>query len=296
MDLSPEEEEFQHANQVLEECLLELSADATVPEVRALVDDPSSSTPQLFKMDGQICAVERVRIGGAVVEELVLQSFAVSLADVRSGGARWGGSVALARHLSASPGLVAGKSVLELGAGSTGVPGLVASCCGARQVVLTDSLPKLVETLGRNVSLNRVLVQRSGVKDISTECLDWTEISARGVGENALPSGAFDVVLGSELIWAGVDPRPLVQAIGTLLCEQGVALILMPIGGRGAEALFIASVRENGLALETTRLPWFQGEEDDHEQVRGCSPLSLFKTPITRIIVECHPENHAIYH
>ena len=45
----------------------------------------------------------------------------------------------------------AGRSVLELGAGSTGLPGLTAHMLGARHVVLTDHLPELVQSLDANI-------------------------------------------------------------------------------------------------------------------------------------------------
>lgn len=63
----------------------------------------------------------------------------------------WNGARAAAAHFEAHPGEVAGRTVLELGAGA-GLPSLVAAALGARRVVVTDYPdPDLVENMWRNV-------------------------------------------------------------------------------------------------------------------------------------------------
>ncbi|KAK0743193.1 hypothetical protein B0T18DRAFT_291169, partial [Schizothecium vesticola] len=49
----------------------------------------------------------------------------------------WNGSRVVASHFESAPHLVAGKTVLELGAGA-GLPSIVAGMLGARKVVVTD--------------------------------------------------------------------------------------------------------------------------------------------------------------
>ena len=69
-----------------------------------------------------------------------------------SGLMLWDGATIIARwmHRYAAQVFV-GRSVLELGAGATGLPGLTAHLLGARKVVLSDHLPELVQSLDTNI-------------------------------------------------------------------------------------------------------------------------------------------------
>jgi hypothetical protein len=60
-----------------------------------------------------------------------------------------------------------------------------------------------------------------------------------------------------QVIWLGVDPAPLVATIRRLLRPKtGRALLLLPVGGRGAEACLLAEAQQQGLAkLATLVLP-----------------------------------------
>ena len=62
----------------------------------------------------------------------------------------WGTAVMLARQLAASPALLRGKSVLDLGSGC-GLTGLLAIKLGARSVCLTDCVPPVLHNLAVNV-------------------------------------------------------------------------------------------------------------------------------------------------
>ena len=59
----------------------------------------------------------------------------------------------LANFLTIRPGVVKGCRVLELGAGA-GLPGLVASRCGAAGVLLTDGDARAVRLLEKNIAAN----------------------------------------------------------------------------------------------------------------------------------------------
>jgi predicted nicotinamide N-methyase len=72
----------------------------------------------------------------------------------------WPGGLALARHLLDTPVLVAGRRVLDLGAGS-GVVGIAAAKCGAAHVIANDIDPFAAIALSLNADANGVAVMAS---------------------------------------------------------------------------------------------------------------------------------------
>jgi predicted nicotinamide N-methyase len=65
----------------------------------------------------------------------------------------WGGGLALARHVLDHPELVAGRAVLDLGAGS-GLVGIAAAMSGAREVIAADVDRYAVEAMRLNADAN----------------------------------------------------------------------------------------------------------------------------------------------
>jgi predicted nicotinamide N-methyase len=92
----------------------------------------------------------------------------------------WPGGLALARHLLAHPGLVSGRAVLDLGAGS-GLTAIAAAAAGGSAVLASEPDPFAVAAIGLNASANEVPVAIAG------DVLD-------GTGEEA------DVVLAAD-VW-----------------------------------------------------------------------------------------------
>jgi predicted nicotinamide N-methyase len=69
----------------------------------------------------------------------------------------WGGGLALARHILNCPAIVAGRTVLDLGAGS-GIVGIAAAKAGARDVIAADIDRYAVAAIGLNAAANRVAI------------------------------------------------------------------------------------------------------------------------------------------
>ena len=94
----------------------------------------------------------------------------------------WAGGAALARHILDSPGIVQGRRVLDLGAGS-GVVGIAAAKAGASSVVAVDVDPNAVAAIGLNAAANGVVV--------AAQCADL-------LGD---APGAFDIVAVGDLFY-----------------------------------------------------------------------------------------------
>ncbi|KAL1354460.1 hypothetical protein AAHE18_05G043700 [Arachis hypogaea] len=125
-----------------------------------------------------------------------------------------------------------GKTVIELGAGAAGLPGLTAAMLGASRVVLTDIEP-LILGLSRNVEANNL------DHVVHVRKLVW------GTDESL---GEFDVVLMSDVffdpdqmgaltrtlksacgdltrIWAATEIRPWTGNCLAALADQGFGLV-----------------------------------------------------------------------
>jgi predicted nicotinamide N-methyase len=69
----------------------------------------------------------------------------------------WGGGLALARHVLDHPGIVAGRAVLDLGAGS-GIVGIAAAKAGASRVIAADIDRYAVVAMELNAAANGVAI------------------------------------------------------------------------------------------------------------------------------------------
>jgi predicted nicotinamide N-methyase len=73
----------------------------------------------------------------------------------------WAGGQALARHVLDTPVLAAGRSVLDLGAGS-GLTGIAALKAGAARVVAADTDPFALAAIALNAEVNEVALDATG--------------------------------------------------------------------------------------------------------------------------------------
>lgn len=130
----------------------------------------------------------------------------------------WPASIALAHEVVERASALAGKRVLELGAG-TGVPGIVAASLGAR-VLQTDRNEVALHVCAMNAERNRV----SGIELRSAE---W---------ETFTSEQPFDVILGSDVLYA-TNMHARLRAI----CEAHLA--------PGGTVLFSDPFREQSLPV-----------------------------------------------
>jgi predicted nicotinamide N-methyase len=114
----------------------------------------------------------------------------------------WPGGQALARYILDHPDLVAGKRVLDFGAGS-GLVALAAAKAGARHVIAADIDPFAVAAISRNAKANALTV----------EAVDKDMIGSRE---------RFDLILIGDMCYE----RPLAERLMAWLKETQADILL----------------------------------------------------------------------
>lgn len=177
----------------------------------------------------------------------------------------WPSAVALATQLLLRPALVAGRRVVEVGAG-LGVAGLSASLAGAASVTLTDreelsllcaaltaqswGLPldrppapqhaALFADVADRLYHNTSMVSTSDAAPVGMASLDWHALQPEQVG-------AYDVVLCCDVLYEPGSVAPVAEAVATLLATEGRLLLADP-PHRAAKnrERFMALLKERG--------------------------------------------------
>ena len=199
---------------------------------------------------------------------------AAAAAPGSGGGGPWDGARLLAAFLSSPPGvaLLRGATVLELGAGSHGLPSLVAAgTCGASCVIATDRatvLPALAASLHA--------IQRGGALPLHAAALEFGGNLKRALGPGWGAPGAFDFILLSELLSLSPALFPaLLKTIRDAAPRRGVLLAFRP--REGFEDGFLEALAAEGLpAREVLRGVHGEGGFECTEPgLEGCDAVVL---------------------
>ncbi len=160
----------------------------------------------------------------------------------------WDGSIVLAKYLEARFPSLAGKRVLEVGAGP-GVAGLAAVALGAAQVTLTD-LPYCLDNLRAAVALNAHHV-KAGAAPPVVGALDWLAPQ-----RSALPGlQAMDLVLGADVVWVEELIAPLVSTLAWLSAGPAAPTILLAHQTRSTRSDELLHAELAAAGLRATALP-----------------------------------------
>ena len=136
--------------------------------------------------------------------------------------------------LVSDPDAVSGKTVLELGSG-TGVGGLSAAAAGAASVLLTDGADATLELLERNAVANGHCRA-----DVDVARLRWGDESDL---ESAAKRGPFDLIMGSDLLYAPEAFPELLESLAAL-CTPDVTEVLLTYPVRFTESIFLEQAEE----------------------------------------------------
>lgn len=157
----------------------------------------------------------------AVRDQDALIAAADGLAAFPYGLMIWESSIALADALIEA-GDVAGRSVLELGAG-TGIAGLAARHLGA-SVVQTDHAAEALALSRRNA-------RRNGVSGILCRPGDWNDWH---------DAAHYDLILGADILYDGDAHAPVQAILDRNLAPSGRTLLTDPC--RGPTSSFVAAL------------------------------------------------------
>ncbi|XP_041374642.1 protein N-lysine methyltransferase METTL21A-like [Gigantopelta aegis] len=149
--------------------------------------------------------------------------------DIGVAAVVWDAAVVLCEYLEENPGLVDGKTVLELGAG-TGLAGIVAALLGG-DVIVTERKEAL-ENL-KNIVTENVPSDTS----IRAEVLDWTQ-------ELSNFKEHYDIILGADIIYIEETFSHLKRTLLHVCSEKTILLLSCKIR-YDRDKMFLAILKEN---------------------------------------------------
>ena len=123
-----------------------------------------------------------------------------------AGDVVWPASIALARLVSHCPSLVAGKRVLEIGAG-LGLVGNAAAKAGAAEVLMVDLDADVLQLARRSVPEN--IPEDPSLANVET--LDWDDVP------DDWPADRFDVVLAADVLYDDDAARGVADVVARAL-------------------------------------------------------------------------------
>ena len=180
----------------------------------------------------QIVICNRTWLIESVDDESALLAHAETADQFPFGLMLWESAIALAEQLSNNPALVAGKSVLELGAG-LGLTGVVASQLGA-SVTQTDHDAAALEACARTATLNNVT-------NITRHLGDW---------HDWCDPARYELILGADIGYDDADQAALLAIFARALAPGGIILLTDP--NREKQPLFITRAIAAGWVVNKT--------------------------------------------
>ncbi|KJR85139.1 FAM86A protein [Sporothrix schenckii 1099-18] len=150
----------------------------------------------------------------------------------------WEAALHLGAYLCKHRDVVAGKRVLELGAGTGYVSILCAKHLGAAACLATDGSPEVVEALPANVQLNGPKASVVEARELywgPSPPADWTEWS----------QGGFDTILGADITFDARDMPDLLATIRWCLSDG------VNSASGGQKTVIIAATERNRKTFQT---------------------------------------------
>lgn len=171
-----------------------------------------------------------------------------------TGHRTWDACLHLATYLATEGrGLIAGKSVLELGVGTGLLSIICAGPLSAAYVLATDGDPDVDRTIRTNIDLNQHLSTKySRQLPLESKVLEWG--TAANVGSIPPSKGGnvlYETILGADLTYSPDSLEPLASTLGQLatLCPSADIVISATLRVEDTFDIFLAYCLEHGLSV-----------------------------------------------
>lgn len=122
----------------------------------------------------------------------LLEARALLASSGTTGLRTWEAALYLGTYLFSSGNLVAGKNIIELGAGTGFLSVFCAKHLGAKHVLATDGDGSVIDDIATNIYLNRL--DRGGL--VETTVLKW----GHALVDEVFDALEFDLVLGADVV------------------------------------------------------------------------------------------------
>jgi predicted nicotinamide N-methyase len=151
--------------------------------------------------------------------------------------------------------------VIELGSGSTGIPGIVALASGASHVLFCDIDEQAISELSSNLESNMSCIEQArdtlGIipskPSFSFLCDDWKVLTSPPY----LPLSSSLLLLASEIVYDAVAVGPLVKSIHHILStSSGSMIFCQSRHGRGKIQEFFSLMTNDPYTFTFTPLPF----------------------------------------
>jgi hypothetical protein len=180
------------------------------------------------------------------------------------GSVVWRGAVVLCELLARRRALVAGRRVLELGAG-VGLVALVAARLGAASVLATDApgAEDVLRLLRQNVEEGSGVAAAAAATEetepaaaAATTTSAVVHVAALAWGATTWPGGGeaadADLILGADVVYEPTSALMLAETLALALPPSGITReCLLSYKERGAGEAFFAALRAHGLTSTT---------------------------------------------
>lgn len=193
----------------------------------------------------------------------------------------WNAALQAAELITIAEFNVAGKKVLEVGAGA-GLPGIIAVYCDAEETVLSDyPAPEFLSNIQTNLEIN---LSRGQLAKTSVIGHEWGQTSDELCTSRA---GAFDRIIAADCFWMESQHDNLAKSVKALLARDGELLVIAGFHtGRDKVVGFFDAAEKAGLVgikitekdVEGVEREWVRdrGQEDPVERKRWLA-IGVFK-------------------